>query len=153
MILPLVKTTTALASVTGATERVAEYSTTLVSTLERDPLLFGVVVYAGSFAALSLWETFVVPRFNLDSTLPETGSLTRSEKEVPFVTPWTADLPVPPPPYERLDTPFRVAKRGDVGQFIVSAPDGCPTKDGVAELNEEWTKYYGDPVLIFKRKL
>lgn len=123
------------------------------------PFVTGVVCYVGGFVALAAWERWAVPALQLRSSLPDApllaGDVSEAERAVPFVTPWTADLPVPPPPYDELACrpDFRVASRGAVGQYIKA---GAPPAErpGLVEASQSWERYYGDrPITIFKRRV
>ena len=62
-------------------------------------LLTGLACYAGGLAALTAWEEFVVPELKLRSILPDVpiakGQLTVRQRRSPWITPLTADGPVP----------------------------------------------------------
>lgn len=126
-------------------------------TSDVEPWVVGVGIYVVGLAALTAWEEVVVPSLGLRSITPDAPlglrQFSREERDVPFLTPWTADLPVPPPPYERLETPFCVGKRGAVKQFIVkSESDDVHEVEGVVEKSEAWTEHYGADVIIYKQR-
>lgn len=122
-----------------------------------EPWVVGVGIYVVGFAALTAWEEVVAPTFGLHSITPDAPlglrQFSREERAVPFLTPWTADLPVPPPPYERLEAPFCVGRRGAVKQFIVKGEaDDFQEVEGVVEKSQAWTEHYGADVTIYKRR-
>ena len=125
-------------------------------TSDVQPWLVGVGVYVVGFAALTAWEELVVPTFGLRSITPDAPlglrQFSREERAVPFLTPWTADLPVPPPPYERLETPFCVGSLGGVQQFIAKTEAEIHEVEGVVEKSQAWTEHYGADVIIYKQR-
>ena len=120
-----------------------------------DPLVTGVACYIAGLAALTAWESYAVPRLQARSILPDVpllpGQLTQKEKAVPWILPWTADLPVPPPPYEELGGRFRIGVVDGVGQFLTKE-EGEEVR-GVREKSEEWSAYYGKTVYVYKLRI
>lgn len=125
-------------------------------TSDVEPWVVGVGIYVVGLAALTAWEEVVVPSLGLRSITPEAPlglrQFSRRERDVPFLTPWTADLPVPPPPYERLETPFCIGSRGAVQQFIVKSESEIHEVEGVVEKSRAWTEHYGADVIIYKQR-
>ena len=126
--------------------------------LSHTPLLTGLVLYAGGLIGLTVWESLVVPRLKLNSILPDVpllpGQFTEAERAVPWKTPWTSDLPIPPPTYKdlKLRKEFMIGKEDNVGQFITNVSLKRQIV-GVMESSEEWSEYYHHPISIFKRRL
>ena len=120
-----------------------------------ESLVVGVGVYLVGFAVLTAWKNSWRPA---SAWAPGTArargrrQLTKKQRKVPFLTPWTADLPVPPPPYERLQEPFRVGKRDGVKQMIVKSDGEIHAVDGVVEKSDAWSEYYGADVVIYKER-
>lgn len=125
-------------------------------TSDVEPWVVGVGIYVVGLAALTAWEEVVVPSLGLRSITPEAPlglrQFSRAERDVPFLTPWTADLPVPPPPYERLERPFCVGSRGAVHQFIAKTEADIQEVEGVVEKSQAWTEHYGADVIIYKQR-
>ena len=124
-----------------------------------DPLTTGIAVYVGGFILLTMFESFIAPSLGLPSTLPtEHNQLTREELAIPFVTPITCDNTLPLPPLETLRDKEhhrvgrRVIRQSIVTQYIQCRPDEFKKKKGKCELSEPWSQYYGEDIVIFKKK-
>lgn len=113
--------------------------------LSHDSLSTGIEVYLVGLIALTAWEELVLPR------LSET--LTRGEREIKWITPLTADSPVPLPAPEQLyaNGKHYIGSRGGVPQFI-SLNSSHRVVPGVCEIDPTWSEVYEEDVYIFKQK-
>ncbi len=122
-------------------------------------LAWGVAFYASGLILLTLWEERVVPRLKLRSILPDIpllpNELSEAERSTSWILPWTANLPVPPPVYDKLSSmdKFRVGRVNNVAQYItVHTPDHFVT--GVVEESLEWSQFYSNQtIIIFKERV
>ena len=120
-------------------------------------LLTGVILYIVGLSALTAWEEFVVPRLKLNSILPDVpiyGNLRQRDIAEKWITPLTADLPIPPPTLQQLSElgKFKVGKRESVTQYITTNPLGRSIT-GVREVSDDWSKYYDSEIVIYKENL
>ena len=112
-----------------------------------DPVNTGVTVYLVSLVALTLYDAW---------RRPASETWTAKERDVPWITPLTADLPIPPPTLKKLADMdgFRVGRREGVVQFI-RVDDETRTASrvpGVREASPEWSRFYNSSIEIFKSK-
>lgn len=113
-----------------------------------DPVNTGVTVYLVSLVALTLYDAW---------RRPASETWTAKERDVPWITPLTADLPIPPPTLKKLasmDDGFRVGRREGVVQFIrVDGETRAASRvRGVREASPEWSRFYNSSIEIFKSK-
>ena len=127
--------------------------------LHFSPFTTAISVYVVGLILLTAYEELVVPSLKLKSILPDVpllpGSFTEKEKAVPWITPWTADLVVPPPVFEDLQTlpKYRIGRQGDITQFI-TARKLQTIVPGVKEVSPEWTAFYNSSeIYIFKERV
>ena len=105
--------------------------------------------------ALTAWEEFVVPRFNLDPSLPANRlRLTKRERDIEWITPLTADAPVPLPTMEMLEERQRRSTlgRGAAYPNTLRQKRTVPSSREPVRYTEEWSEYYDADVYIFKEK-
>ena len=119
------------------------------------PLVTGIIFYVTGYAALSVWEEFVVPQLKLRSILPDVplvdGQLTEKERTEPWITPLTADQTLPLPTLEMLRTKdhHRIGRREGVTQYITT-DEKLTRIRGVQEEVEAWNDFYGVPITVYK---
>ena len=115
-----------------------------------DTIKQGICVYLVGLTALTAWEELVVPYFGLTD---RANAFTQQERDIEWITPMTADTPVPLPTLESLRTRERqyVGKRDGIPQFI-ALDVSQPVVPGVCEIDATWSEFYDDDVYIFKQK-
>mgnify|MGYP003682231833 CR=1 FL=1 len=125
-------------------------ATQVTNLLGDDVFKTGLVCYIVGLLALTAWEEWVVPRFSVDSTLP--NNLSGEQRRLPWITPLTASTPVPLPTLDTLQTLERyyVGSKMGVAQYITLDAPPRP-REGVYEHSQEWSEHYGVEVYVYKK--
>lgn len=110
---------------------------------------------------LYAWEMTALPRLQDAGMMPcEKEKLLPSDKKTKWILPSYADTPVPLPTLSSLPSlqPLYVGYRPGsrntkTKQYIsLKSSSDIPLEKGICEVSEEWSTYYGEEIVIFKRK-
>lgn len=120
------------------------------------PVMTGIFGYIVGLILLLLWEEYVLPILQDNAILPilsdQKYKITRKERKQKWITPLTADRRVPLPTLEDLQNKdHKVGSFGNVYQYI-SSDTTKSYKQNIREYSPEWSIFYNNTIVIYKKK-